>query len=163
MEDSTAMVVRLNEGLRFTATTAGGFSIEADSRVDPLETPEAPSPMELQLAALGACTAMDTISILRKMRQDVTAYDVRLSHTRAAAHPRVFTAIQLRHTVRGRSIAEANVRRAIELTMTRYCPVFAMLSPTVAISERYEIIDDASGAVVGEGEVPPTSSASAGG
>ena len=108
----------------------------------------AATPMELQLVALGGCTAMDTISILRKMRQDVTAYDVRLTSERAAEHPRVYTSILMTHEIRGRGISEANVHRAIQLTMMRYCPVFAMLHPTVDMRERYEITDDDSGAVV---------------
>jgi putative redox protein len=118
----------------------------------------AATPMELQLVALGGCTAMDTISILRKMRQDVTAYDVRLTSERAAEHPRVFTSILMTHEIRGRSILETNVHRAIELTMTRYCPVFAMLHPTVDVRERYEITDEDSGAVV-SGDVVPTDAA----
>jgi len=139
-------VLRLNDGLRFTATTASGFEVELDSAVDPAGPVSAASPMELQLVALGGCTAMDVISILRKMRQDVVDYDVKLTHTRAQEHPKVYTSVQLRHVVRGRNLSEENVRRAIELTMARYCPVFAMLHPTVAISERYELIDEATGA-----------------
>jgi hypothetical protein len=45
-------------------------------------------------------------------------------------------------------VPEANVRRAIALTVARYCPVYAMLSPTVAITERFEITDEASGGVI---------------
>jgi hypothetical protein len=59
----------------------------------------------------------------------------------------------VQHVVRGRELSEPNVRRAIELTMLRYCPVFAMLHPTVDISERYELIDEETGAVTA-GDVP---------
>jgi putative redox protein len=114
--------------------------------------------MELQLVALGGCTAMDTISVLRKMRQDVTAYDVRITSERAAEHPRVFTSILMTHEIRGRNVSETNVHRAIELTMIRYCPVFAMLHPTVDVRERYEITDDDSGAVT-SGDVVPADAA----
>ena len=142
--------LHLVDELRFTATTPNGHTIELDSHVD--GPPTASTPMQLQLAALGGCTAMDTISILRKMRQDVMSYDVRLSAERAEAHPRVYTSILMIHELRGHAIVEANVHRAIRLTMTRYCPVFAMLYPTVAIRERYEITDGDTGAVV-SGEV----------
>jgi putative redox protein len=141
-------VLRLKDGLRFTATTASGFEVELDSAVDADAPLSAPSPMELQLVALGGCTAMDVISILRKMRQDVTSYEVGLAHTRSPEHPRVYTSVQIAHRLRGSGIGEANVRRAIALTMTRYCPVFAMLYPKVAITERFEITDEQTGAVV---------------
>ncbi len=144
--------LHLEDGLRFTGTTSTGHAISLDSTVDGAAS--AATPMELQLVALGGCTAMDTISILRKMREDVTAYDVRVTSDRATEHPRVFTSILMTHEIRGREISETNVHRAIELTMTRYCPVFAMLNPTVDVRERYEITDDVSGAVV-TGDVVP--------
>lgn len=141
--------LHLVDGLRFVGTTASGHAIELDSHVE--DPPVAATPMELQLVALGGCTAMDTISILRKMRQDVTAYDVRLTSERAEEHPRVYTSIVMTHEVRGRGISEPNVRRAIQLTMIRYCPVFAMLYPNVDVRERYEIIDaDSGNAVAGD-------------
>jgi putative redox protein len=149
-------VLHLKDGLKFEARTPSGFDFLIDSIVTPEETLTAPSPMELQLVALGGCTAMDTISILRKMRQDVTDYQVRLTHTRAPEHPKRYTSIQLTHVVRGRDLSEPNVRRAIELTMTRYCPVFAMLHPTVDITERYDLIDEAGGpTITAEVPLPP--------
>jgi putative redox protein len=108
--------------------------------------------MELQLVALGGCTAMDVISILRKMRQEVSGYDVRLTGERAPEHPRVYTSVLIEHTIRGTGVGQDNVHRAIQLTMTRYCPVFAMLYPTVTIKETFVISDDVSGASV-SGEV----------
>lgn len=151
--------LHLVDGLRFTGTTPSGHTIELDSNVD--GAPSAPTPMEAQLVALGGCTAMDTISILRKMRQEVMEYDVRLSAARATEHPRVYTSIVPTHVVRGRGISEANVQRAIQLTMTRYCPVFAMLSPTVEIHERYEITDEETGAIA-KGDVSMISADSPG-
>lgn len=149
-------VLRLKEKLAFDVHTPSGFDFVIDSGVDAAEPLTGPTPMELQLVALGGCTGMDAISILRKMRQDVTGYEVRLTQTRATAHPKVYTAVQLTHALRGRNLSEANVRRAIELTMARYCPVFHMLYPNVEISERFEITDDASGAVTaGDVPVPP--------
>lgn len=145
---SKQTVLRLKDALRFVATTPSGFEIELDSGSDAEVTPSGPSPMEVQLVALGGCTSMDVISILRKMRQDVLAYEVRLTHTRAPEHPKVYTSVLMEHVLRGNAVGEANVRRAIALTMTRYCPVFAMLYPKVAITERFEITDAASGRVV---------------
>lgn len=138
--------LHLVEGLHFVGTTPSGHAIDLDSHVG--DPPVAATPMELQLVALGGCTAMDTISILRKMRQDVTAYDVRLTSERAAEHPRVYTSIVMTHEVRGQGISEANVHRAIQLTMLRYCPVFAMLYPEVEIRERYEITENDAGTFV---------------
>ena len=138
------VTLRLEDGLRFVAETGSGFQVHLDSRSD-IESMTAPSPMELQLVALGGCTAMDVISILRKMREDVTAYDVRLAGERAEEHPRVYTAVTIEHQLRGNSLDRDRVHRAIQLTMTRYCPVFAMLYPTVQIREVFTIEDTTTG------------------
>ena len=137
---TTDVRLRMESGLRFAAETGSGFAIAMDSSLGD-EPVSAASPMEVQLVALGGCTAMDVISVLRKMRQEVSAYGVALSGERATEHPRVYTSILMTHTVRGTGIAEASVRRAIELSMTKYCPVFGMLYPKVDIRERYEIIE----------------------
>ncbi len=151
---TTDVRLRMEAGMPFAAETGSGFKIALDSPVAE-EAASAASPMEVQLVALGGCTAMDVISVLRKMRQDVSAYDVALVGDRATEHPRVYTTITMTHTLRGTGIAEASVRRAIELSMTKYCPVFGMLYPKVDIQERYEIFDEGSGvATVGEVVLP---------
>jgi putative redox protein len=105
-----------------------------------------PLPMEVVLLAFGGCTGMDVISILRKMRQEVSSYDVRLVGDRTDQQPTVFTDITVEHVVRGRNLNVDNVRRAVELSVTRYCPVSAMLSKGgVHITERYRVIDEATG------------------
>lgn len=148
---SNEVTLHLEHDLRFTATTESGFSIHLDSHLGG-EASSAASPMEVVLVALGGCTAMDVISVLRKMRQDIATYDVKLSGERAEEHPRTYTTILMTHYLAGTGVGESNVRRAIELSMTKYCPVFAMLSPGVAIREAYEIRDTASGSVT-SGEV----------
>jgi putative redox protein len=104
---------------------------------------EGPSPVQAVLAALGGCTAMDVISILRKKRQPVTGYEVEvLAERRGDPHPRIFTRMEVIHRVRGRGINPAAVAEAIELSDTRYCAVHAMLEHAVAISSRFEITEE---------------------
>jgi putative redox protein len=139
--------LHLVKDLHFNVRTGSGHSIEIDSPVGEGAL-AGPTPMELQLVALGGCTAMDVISILRKMREDVTSYDLAVRGERATEHPMVYTSAVLTHVVRGRGVVEASMQRAIELSMARYCPVFAMLYPKVDITERYEIIDEETGSVL---------------
>ncbi len=134
------VTLTLGDGLAFTARTESGHEVAMDS---PLGAGVGPSPMEVLLSALGGCSAMDVISILRKMRQDVTAYEVELEGEQAEEHPKKYTQVAMVHRLRGNGLDEPNVRRAIELTMVRYCPVYAMLAPTVRILERYEVADAA--------------------
>ena len=57
-------------------------------------------------------------------------------------HPRIFTRLEVIHRVRGRGISPAAVAEAVELSDTKYCAVHAMLAHAVAITSRYEIIEE---------------------
>ena len=106
------------------------------------ERASAATPVELLLIALGGCTAVDVISILRKKRQQVTAYHVEVRGTRRAEHPRSFSRMEVRHILHGRNISEKAVAQAIELSETKYCSVAATLRPTAEIVSSYEIIEE---------------------
>jgi putative redox protein len=98
--------------------------------------------MELLLVALGGCTAVDVVSILKKKRQQVSDYRVEVRGHRRDEHPRAFTRIEVRHVVRGRGVSEAAVASAVELSETKYCSVAATLRPGVEIVTTYEVIED---------------------
>ena len=102
----------------------------------------AAGPKETLLAALAGCTGMDVASLLRKKRQVARTYEIAVSGDSAGAHPKVFTAITVEHRIRGAVEPEA-LRRSIELSATRYCPINAMLSRTVRIEHSYLLVDDA--------------------
>lgn len=96
-------------------------------------------PKELILMALGGCTANDVINILRKKRAPVDNVEVRLTGEEAEEHPRVFTKIHIEYVVRGENVRAADVERAIELSVTKYCSVSAMLAPVVTLTHSYRI------------------------
>ena len=106
------------------------------------ERGSAATPMELLLLALGGCTAVDVVSILKKKREQVTDYRVEVSGTRRDEHPRAFTRMEVRHVVTGRGVSEKAVAQAVELSETKYCSVAATLRPGVEIVTTYEIIED---------------------
>jgi putative redox protein len=123
------------EALRVDATTDGGYRLTLQSAPQPGQST---GPMDTVLVALAGCTAMDVISILRKKRQPVVRYEIDVSGIRAGGHPNVFTQIVVEHRVDGAVDPEA-LRRSIELSATRYCPVNAMLSAAVHIEHRYRL------------------------
>ncbi|MFN6962312.1 MAG: OsmC family protein [Pyrinomonadaceae bacterium] len=122
----------------FIGTSPSGHSFAIDTKGD---RHSAPTPMELLLVAVAACTAVDVISIMQKKRQDVVEYIVEISGERAAEHPRKFTKFQVRHVVRGRGISEKALADAIELSDTKYCSVAATVRPTAEIETSYEIVE----------------------
>ena len=102
----------------------------------------AATPMELLLLALGGCTGVDVISILKKKRQHVTDYRIEVSGERRDEFPRSFTRLFVKHIVRGHGITEQALAQAIELSETKYCSVAATLRGTAEIVSSYEIIED---------------------
>ena len=123
----------------FVGITPSGHaqSIETDSHRG-----SAASPMELLLLALGGCTGVDVIDILRKKRQHVTDYRIEVHGDRREEFPRAYTKLYVKHIVSGRGVSEKAVARAIELSDQKYCSVAATLRGTAEIVTSYEIIED---------------------
>lgn len=128
-------------GLTFTGAADTGFQVPlgADPAVGGAD--DGFRPMELMAVSLAGCTAMDVISILRKKRQDVTAFDVKVKAERAEEHPKVFTSAVIEYEVTGHGIQEAAVRRSIELSAEQYCPAQGMLAKVMPIELNYVIYE----------------------
>jgi len=121
---------------KFVATSPSGHAITIDSD---RTSNKAPGPMELVLMALGACTATDVVSILKKKRQKLESLEVICSGERAPEPPTVWIKLEVLYRLRG-VLDEAAVKRAIELSEQKYCSVSAMLQKTAKLSWRHEIL-----------------------
>ncbi len=124
-------------GMAVEVMTGSGHTLLLDAAGDEGQHGGA-GPKEALLAALAGCTSMDVASILRKKRQRPTAYQIAVSADSATEYPKVFVRISVEHRVNGAVEPEA-LRRSIELSATRYCPVSAMLSASVRIEHRYRL------------------------
>ena len=147
----TAELERLN-GMNFRTSTGTGRRIEfGDVATGAL------SPVETNLAALGACTAMDVTSIATKKRQRIEAYLIHLRGEQRDEYPQVYTEIEVVHELTGPGLSEAAIRRAIELSATKYCPVSAMISAgATVVHHRYRIHATGTKPYEAEGEVIAT-------
>src|SRR6266849_5132886 len=123
----------------FVGVTPSGHAqaIETDS-----DRASAATPMELLLIALGSCTGVDVISILKKKRQHVTDYRIEVSGERREEYPRSYTRLYVKHIVHGRGVSETAVAQAIELSDTKYCSVAATLRASAEIVMSYEIVEE---------------------
>lgn len=124
MSTKTAILSLTGGDMRFEARVGSGHTIVMDNG----DGDTGARPAELVGVALGGCTAMDVISILRKKRQSVTAYEVRVTGVQEEGHPHNFTRFDVVHVVDGEGIDPEAVRRAIELSATKYCSVGSTLS-----------------------------------
>src|SRR5258705_6995150 len=139
--------------MHFHAAPSSGHELDFDDR----ESNEGGSPVETILAALASCTAMDIVSIARKKRQRIGGYRVHVTGTQRDEYPQVFSEIDVVHEVTGTDVSEAAIRRSIELSATKYCPVNAMLSAgATVVHHRYRIHSSGTKPYEAEGEVIAT-------
>ena len=136
--DNPKAVIKLAGEDLFIGYTPSGNAITIDT--DSVRN-SAPSPMELLLLALGSCTGVDVVSILRKKRQNVTDYRVEVRGQRRDEYPRSYKRMEVHHIVTGRNVSERSVAQAIELSEKKYCSVAATLRPTAEIVSSFEVIE----------------------
>jgi putative redox protein len=133
--------VTWNGDMAFTGTADTGFEVNLDAHPNVGGNNGGFRPMELLGVGLVGCTAMDVISILKKKRQDVTDFQVRLHTTSAEDHPHVWTSVKIEYLVTGHGIDPKAVERAIQLSSERYCPAQNMIDKAVDIETVYQIIE----------------------
>ncbi len=125
----------------FEAKTESGHSVLMDAKPEVGGEDKGPRPMELLMVSLGSCTAMDVVSILKKMRTDLESLTVNIDSEQASEHPKIFTKINIQYNFTGRHIKEENVKKAIELSQEKYCSVSAMLKEKAEITYNWNIIN----------------------
>ena len=96
-------------------------------------------PMELVLMALGSCSSLDIISILRKQKQEIDDLDIELEAKRRENEiPAIFEEMHITFKLRG-NLNEEKVKRAVELSVEKYCSVYEMLKQVAKITYSCEI------------------------
>jgi putative redox protein len=152
--------VTWQENMVFTGTADSGFTVQLDAKKEVGGEGRGFIPMELMALSMAGCTAMDIVSILRKKRQDVTDFEVRVDAPRAEVHPKVFIRATIEYLITGHNVDEVAVIRAIELTAGSYCPAQAMLGKVMPIDLRYQIFEEEGGErkLVAEGVYSPAES-----
>lgn len=126
--------VSWDKDLTFTGTTDSGYKTVMDGNGNAI------SPMESVLVAVGACSSIDVVDILKKGRNKVISCDCELDAERAEEPPRVFTKIHAHYTVKGQDISEKALARAVQLSAEKYCSVMLMLTGNVEVTTSYTLL-----------------------
>ena len=136
-DDILTAVVQYAGSDLYVATSPSGHAIalETDKNRN-----SAPTPIELLLMALGACTGSDVVSIMRKKRIEITSYRVEVRGKRRDAEPRGFSHIDVKHIVARPSVSGHALKQAIELSEAKYCSIAATLRPAAEIKSSFEIV-----------------------
>ncbi len=131
--------VKWVDGFRFVASDSAGHSIVMDTPKESGGENSGFSPMQLLLVALGGCTGMDVVHIMRKQRQQISDLEVLVSGKRVKEPPRIYSHIHVEYKIRGKNIKENAVQRAIQLSEDKYCSVGATLRAKAKVTSNYTI------------------------
>ncbi|MBN2387699.1 MAG: OsmC family protein [Anaerolineales bacterium] len=122
--------------LGFTAQNEEGATIQVGRIGD---TPGI-GPMQLLLVGVATCTGMDIVSILKKKRIELDAFQVRVRANRADTYPMVYTEIQVEYLLWGEDLKTKDVEQAIELSEDKYCSASIMMRKAAPLHSSYRIL-----------------------
>ncbi len=133
--------VTWHKGLSFTGTADSGYTLPLGGHKSVGGDEDGFLPMEMFLIGLAGCTGMDVISILAKMKQDVTNFEVKVHADRVEEHPKIFSDILVEYIVTGNNLDPVLVKKAVTLSETRYCPGQAILNKTAKIDHKITLLE----------------------
>jgi putative redox protein len=113
--------------------------IDADEKVG--GTNLGPRPKPLLLAALGGCTAMDLVSMMKKMRIKPDYFNIVTEGELSEEHPKHFKKIHLVYEFKGSNLPVDQLSKAINLSQEKYCGVSETLRKSVEITSEIRILD----------------------
>ncbi|MEA3496767.1 MAG: OsmC family protein [Bacteroidota bacterium] len=122
-------------------TELNGHSITIDAEANVGGEDKGPRPKPLMLIALGGCTAMDVISILKKMRVEPDKFNVKVQAEETNEHPKHFSKFHITYQFWGKDLPMAKIEKAVKLSEERYCGVTLMLNKAAEITNEIQIMN----------------------
>ena len=138
---SKAKITYVN-GMQFVGEADSGHAIVMDGPPKAGGKNTGLRPMELLLIGIGGCSGMDIVSILKKKKEKVTGVEINVNGQKAESYPQKFTGIEIEFVIKGKNISEEAVKRAVQLSMEKYCSVKATLEGPAKINYAYKIIEE---------------------
>lgn len=126
-----------------TATWTGGMSFRggapgAPETIIDADGKDAPGPMITMLLTLATCSGADIVSLMPKMQVELERFTIAVRGERAPEHPRRWTKIHFTMTLSGAGLDETKARRAIDLSIEKYCSAINSLNPDIPVS--YDLV-----------------------
>ena len=129
------------DGLLMVGKSDSGHTITMDGPPESGGENLGVRPMEMLLLGVAGCTMIDVVTTLKKMRQELSHLETKISAERATDHPKVFTDIHIQFILKGQNLDEKKVDKAITLSAEKYCSASIMLGETATIKHDFEIIE----------------------
>jgi len=134
--------VVLMKDMQFSGTSTSGHLLNMDADDNSGGHNAGFRPMELLLVGFGGCSGMDVISILRKKKQQVTAFEINVKGEKTDTAPKIYKSVHIEYVVTGKDVKKEAIERAISLSLDKYCSVGATLAKAGAITHSYRIVEE---------------------
>ena len=131
-------IVDYKEGMQFAGNGDSGHRVTMDASPQVGGRDSAARPVEVMLCALGGCTGMDVLSILRKMKTEPEALRIVVDDERAPEHPKSFRKLHITYSLKG-DVPPENAEKAIDLSLAKYCPIATTLAGVVEITSEFAV------------------------
>ena len=132
----TSVDVIWDSNMKFV-TNLNGHKIVLDANEENNGNNEGPRPKGLLMVALAGCTGMDVISILKKMKVDVTYFNLRIEGTIHDEHPKKYESMKVIYEFKGNNLEMEKLQKAVNLSIDKYCGVNANFRD--AMKMEYEV------------------------
>lgn len=133
--------ITYTNGMQFVGEAGSGHAIVLDTDSEFGGANTGLRPMELLLIGVGGCSGMDIVSVLKKKKQNLTGLEINVDGKKAEGYPQKFTDISIEFIVKGRDLSEEAVKKAVNLSMEKYCSVKATLEGSATITFSYNIVE----------------------
>lgn len=127
--------------MAFEAET-NGHKIVLDAEPEVGGENRGPRPKPFMLVALGGCTGMDVISILKKMRVEVDKFSVHVEAEETEEHPKQYFKIHVVYEFTGQNLPMDKLKKAVELSEERYCGVSAVYKKVIELTSEIIVIEN---------------------
>jgi putative redox protein len=126
--------------MKFVGEAPTGHLVPMDTTPEVGGESSGPRPGDLPLVALGGCTGMDIVSILKKMRVNFDSFEMVIDGENRKEHPRYFEKVHIRYIFKGRGLDESKIKEAVELSQDKFCSVSAMMKKSAELTYDIEIV-----------------------
>ena len=124
------------------STDIDGHNVVIDLGEDQGGQNNGPRPKKLMLLAAAGCTGLDVVEMIRKMRIELSHFDIKIDAEVSDEHPKKYESMKLIYEFKGDDLPEKKIERAVKLSFENYCGVLAMYKSSVPITYEVKINKD---------------------
>ncbi|WP_353892220.1 OsmC family protein [Proteinivorax hydrogeniformans] len=131
--DKVETIVKWRGEMKFVGENSAGNTVD----MNPQQS-DGIRPTQMALMAIGGCTGVDVVQMLKKMKQPLEGLSIKVDGVRRQEHPRTYETITIKYYFSGK-LDERKVKRAVRLSQEKYCGVSNMFVPTAELKYEWEI------------------------